>query len=110
MEAGTHKYPFSFTLPPNVPSSFEGYYGHVRYTAKATMDRPWKFDHDTRSAFTVISLVDLNLEHPQFRVTSLIYVKGWEQGCRSVVKIGGPKFLFRSSLFPLFTLPPLPLS
>jgi len=72
MEAGSYKYPFSFTLPSNVPSSFEGYYGYVRYTAKATMDRPWKFDHVTRCAFTVISLLDLNLEQPQFKVTSSV--------------------------------------
>jgi len=62
LEAGTHSYPFTFTLPINAPSSFEGEYGYVRYTAEAKMDRPWKFDHVTRSAFTVISLVDCNLQ------------------------------------------------
>jgi len=72
MEAGSYKYPFSFTLPTNVPSSFEGQQGYVRYTAKATMDRPWKFDHVTRCAFTVISVLDLNLEQPQFKVASSI--------------------------------------
>ena len=70
LEAGTHNYPFTFTLPINAPSSFEGEYGYVRYTAEAKMDRPWKFDHVTRSAFTVISLVDLNMEPLEFRVSS----------------------------------------
>lgn len=57
---GYHKYPFNFQLPYNIPSSFEHKYGHVRYTIKAVMDRPWKFDHQTKIAFTVISTLDLN--------------------------------------------------
>jgi len=72
--AGTHQYPFQFSLPSGVPSSFEGEVGYVRYTAEAKMERPWKFDHVTRSAFTVISLVDLNLEPPQFTVRLLRHV------------------------------------
>ena len=32
------------------------------------MERPWKFNHVTRSAFTVISLVDLNMEPTEFKV------------------------------------------
>lgn len=67
LTAGTHRYPFTFSLPATLPSSFEGVHGSVRYTAEASMERPWKFDHTTRSAFTVISLVDLNLEPQQFK-------------------------------------------
>jgi len=70
LEAGTHRYPFTFTIPPNAPSSFEGEYGYVRYTAEATMNRPWKFNHVTRSAFTVISIVDLNREPVEYAVNS----------------------------------------
>jgi len=69
LDAGTHRYPFTFSLPPTVPSSFEGFSGSVRYTAEATMERPGKFDRNTRSAFTVISGVDLNLEPQEFKVT-----------------------------------------
>jgi len=76
LQAGTHRYPFTFSLPATVPSSFEGVHGSVRYTAEAKMERPWKFDHTTRSAFTVISLVDLNLEPPEFRVTIPTYTAG----------------------------------
>lgn len=47
-------------LPPNLPSSFESDFGRVRYTAKASLDRPWKFDQETKVAFTVVSHLDLN--------------------------------------------------
>lgn len=61
LPAGVHTYPFTCTLPPALPSSFEGELGFVRYTVKCTLDRPWKFDQDTKMAFTVISPLDLNL-------------------------------------------------
>ena len=73
MEAGNHRLPFSFILPPTVPSSFESKVGYVRYTAEATMERSWKFNHVTRSAFTVISIVDLNMEPMEYRVNISFY-------------------------------------
>lgn len=60
LSEGEHCYPFTTTLPPKLPSSFEGEFGHIRYTVKVVIDRPWKFDHEIKSAFTVISPVDLN--------------------------------------------------
>ena len=62
MPSGTHTYPFNYVLPPNLPSSFESDFGRIRYTAKAILDRPWKFDHETKVAFTVVSHFDLNKE------------------------------------------------
>ncbi|XP_067002669.2 arrestin domain-containing protein 2 isoform X2 [Anabrus simplex] len=57
-----HIFPFSTVLPPGLPSSFEGKYGHVRYTIKVTLDRPWKFNHEAKAIFTVIQHLDLNTE------------------------------------------------
>ncbi|XP_014476867.1 PREDICTED: arrestin domain-containing protein 3 [Dinoponera quadriceps] len=62
IQSGEHKFPFTCTLPHNLPSSFESDYGYVRYTVKSTLDRPWKFDQDVKSPFTVISPLDLNQE------------------------------------------------
>ena len=59
---GENSYPFTCSLPPNLPSSFESQYGHVRYTVKAILDRPWKFDQEVKTAFTVVSNFDLNRE------------------------------------------------
>ncbi|KAJ8674402.1 hypothetical protein QAD02_005664 [Eretmocerus hayati] len=61
LPAGTHTYPFNYVIPPNLPSSFESDFGRIRYTAKASLDRPWKFDQETKVAFTVVSNFDLNL-------------------------------------------------
>ncbi|RZF46314.1 hypothetical protein LSTR_LSTR010169 [Laodelphax striatellus] len=58
--AGEHVYPFSATLPPLLPSSFDGEHGHVRYTVTATLDRPWKVDQHATAIFTVVTPVDLN--------------------------------------------------
>ncbi|XP_062614117.1 arrestin domain-containing protein 3-like [Saccostrea cucullata] len=57
---GNYCYPFQFQLPQNLPSSFEGEYGHVRYTIKGTIEKPKRFTHVTKTAFSVIGPLDLN--------------------------------------------------
>ena len=61
-DAGSFTYSFSLTLSSDAPSSFEGELGHVRYYAKAVIDKPWKFDHEVKVPFTVINNLDLNQE------------------------------------------------
>ena len=60
LPSGRHTFPFQFQLPQGLPSSFEAVTGHVRYQVKCKIDKPWKFDHKTKRAFTVISILDLN--------------------------------------------------
>ncbi|CAI2349201.1 unnamed protein product [Caenorhabditis sp. 36 PRJEB53466] len=60
LPAGIHQVPFSYTLPKSLPSSFEGEFGHIRYTCKAICERPWDFDIVSRKAFTVIGIEDIN--------------------------------------------------
>lgn len=67
---GTHTYNFSCTLPHLLPTSFEGKKGHIRYTVRVALERPWKFDHTYRVAFTVLKPIDLNLESPVLRLPS----------------------------------------
>ncbi|BFZ02495.1 hypothetical protein BsWGS_05534 [Bradybaena similaris] len=59
---GRHDFPFQFQIPHGVPSSFEGSHGHIKYTVKCTIGRAWKFDHTIKRPFTIISILDLNLQ------------------------------------------------
>ena len=60
--SGRQIYPFEFTLPEELPSSFEGAHGYVRYFCKVTVERPWKFDQNVKKGFSVLSQLDLNRE------------------------------------------------
>lgn len=54
-------YPFSFVLPTRLPTSFESFDGHIRYSVKAILGIPWAMDKHVDEIFTVISPLDLNL-------------------------------------------------
>jgi hypothetical protein len=58
--AGITTFSFACMLPEALPSSFEGKYGHIRYSCKAVIDRPWKSDKEFRTSFSVIKSEDLN--------------------------------------------------
>jgi len=61
LQPGTHLFPFSFTLPSNLPSSFETKIGHVRYFVKADIVRDWMWNHKVKQHITVNGILDLNL-------------------------------------------------
>lgn len=64
MQSGTTTYSFACVLPMQLPSSFEGKHGNIRYNCKAVLDRPGKSDKEYRLSFTVIKTEDLNLMSP----------------------------------------------
>lgn len=65
LSPGEHSFPFEFRLPEaNLPSTFEGKHGYVKYWLKAILDRPWKDDMTVVEPFTVTERVDVNL--PEF--------------------------------------------
>jgi Arrestin (or S-antigen), N-terminal domain len=57
---GKYEYLFTFRLPNELPSSFEGEHGWVRYTLKATVVRPWRSNYEIKVPITVNTIVDLN--------------------------------------------------
>ena len=60
---GQHVLPFSVILPSNLPSSFEGEHGSVRYYVKANIVRDWKWNHKVKQHIMLNGILDLNL-HP----------------------------------------------
>lgn len=62
LEEGEHVYPFSVSLPFQLPSTFHGQFGHVRYVAKVVIDIPWGKDKEVEKTFEVISPLNLNDE------------------------------------------------
>ena len=67
LAAGAHEYPFQYTLPKGLPSSFESqdlqFKGRVHYLLRAKLDTP---DESVRTntdrIFLVLSTLDLNKE------------------------------------------------
>ncbi len=58
--AGQHAFEFSTQLPTDLPSSFEGHHGSVRYYVRATSDGP-KSDISCQRMFSVNAIADLNI-------------------------------------------------
>ncbi|XP_077862563.1 arrestin domain-containing protein 1-like [Saccoglossus kowalevskii] len=62
LSPGQYRYPFQFKLPAkNLPASYEGKYGYVRYYIEARIDRTWKSEHFIIQGFSIQgSPVNLN--------------------------------------------------
>ncbi|XP_059479292.1 uncharacterized protein LOC132198958 isoform X2 [Neocloeon triangulifer] len=59
---GEHAFPFQYTLPTKLPTSFHGRYGYVRYFCEASLERPWLPSVKRKSFFSVSANADVNLE------------------------------------------------
>lgn len=61
LDIGQHEYPFTFVLPMQIPSSFEGKFGHVRYIIRAVAQCAFQqSEYDCYVHSTVCSNLDLN--------------------------------------------------
>lgn len=63
LPAGQYTYPFSFYLKGDLPSSFEGSYGYIRYMLRTVISKPG-LDHVRTSILTVNDVIDTN--HSKF--------------------------------------------
>ncbi|CAL4115511.1 unnamed protein product, partial [Meganyctiphanes norvegica] len=59
---GTHTFNFCYTLPTDIPSSFQAEHGKVQHECEAKIDRPWKTDTKKKVIYSVNSIYDLNLD------------------------------------------------
>ena len=72
LSPGEHSFPFEFRLPEeNLPTTFEGKHGYVKYWLKAILDRPWKDDMTIIEPFTVTERVDVNQQ--EFLVSAVMH-------------------------------------
>lgn len=60
LNPGHHVYPINFTLPQNIPSSYESVTGQVRHQCKAKINIPWGFDITDVIIISVNHIYDLN--------------------------------------------------
>lgn len=65
---GIHSYIFKCHLAEDLPTSFEGTNGCIKYIVKVTLERPWKFNETYTAGFTVLRMLDLNRESPQSKL------------------------------------------
>lgn len=72
LPVGTHDYSLTCTLPKNLPSTFSGAYGDIKYTANVIVHKAlWlkiKTEKICEEKFTVFKTVDLNV-YPSLRVS-----------------------------------------
>ena len=61
IEAGTHSYPFEFTLPKSLPSSFEHPSGRVRYRFLVELVSPMRPKEYYEKSFTIFDPNNSNL-------------------------------------------------
>ncbi|KAL5271860.1 hypothetical protein ACHWQZ_G000159 [Mnemiopsis leidyi] len=91
IKSGTHVFPFKFQLPQNLPSTFEGEHGSIRYKLRCSIQRSSKRKFpDADLDINVISLFNLNIvtaaSKPLF-VTRCLQVPGDEHTRQGTVSV-----------------------
>jgi len=59
---GESRYDFSFTLPPNIPGSYKGPYGSIKYTIEAKAEISWARDLKSKQDLTLAFKSGLDAE------------------------------------------------
>uniref|UniRef100_A0A8C6TXR7 Arrestin C-terminal-like domain-containing protein n=1 Tax=Neogobius melanostomus TaxID=47308 RepID=A0A8C6TXR7_9GOBI len=60
---GCNVYPFTFQIPAqNMPSSFKGAHGKIRYTLEANLSRSMRMDSKAKAEFNLVSKSDLAIQ------------------------------------------------
>jgi hypothetical protein len=72
LEAGEHVYPFNYSLPHQLPSTFNGKHGKICYIAKVKINIPWKKNIEKEIMFEIFSSINLN-DDPSLAV-SIIFL------------------------------------
>ncbi|CAL4133721.1 unnamed protein product, partial [Meganyctiphanes norvegica] len=62
LEEGDHTFPFKFILPENIPSSYDSFYGRVRYAIKATAVIPHSINKKAKLVLNIVNPYDLNAD------------------------------------------------
>lgn len=57
---GIRTYEFNFNLKPELPSSFSGGSGKIKYKMEFVVDRKWKFDEKQTLVLNIVQTVNLN--------------------------------------------------
>ena len=68
LRAGVHTFPLNFVMPNDIPSSFVGSYGYIKYKFRAVVNRIKRLDDSTEIPVTVIRTLNLNNEPPEVKV------------------------------------------
>lgn len=73
LNPGIYQYSFECMLPPELPTSVEGSYGHIRYIVRVVLDFRLHPEIKFEETFTVIKMINLNYD-PALRVTKAHYL------------------------------------
>lgn len=64
-----HRFPFQFNFPSELPVSFEGMFGYIRYKLTATMESSLQSNDILTEPVTILRAIDAN--RPDMQVNSL---------------------------------------
>ena len=85
LDPGEYNWPFTFTIPSNVPSSFEGTAGNIRYSLEGRIGTGlMKFDHKVEVRIPVqqvVSITDPQLLEPVRQEVCVLLVLCFRSSC-----------------------------